>query len=169
MQALSDAHFRLNKPAPKFILNVLCTAFAYFSIHIHAKWPTLIEDVAQIFQADIDRAFVLLSTLKYMADDCDNESIVIEDSIRDSYFGFLDSRARVSVFQSIFDHWAKNISLVDDVKKASQLKGALMETFLAWIKLRLPDEVFKNLVVECPNLLALVFQQMADAQDDENL
>lgn len=39
MQTLSDAHFRLNKPAPKFILNVLSTAFAYFSIHIHAKWP----------------------------------------------------------------------------------------------------------------------------------
>jgi hypothetical protein len=29
---------------------------------------------------------VLLSILKYMADDCDNESIVVEDSIRTSFF-----------------------------------------------------------------------------------
>lgn len=46
MQTLSDPHFRANKPSPRFVLNVLATAFAYFSIHIHAKWPTLIPDVA---------------------------------------------------------------------------------------------------------------------------
>lgn len=90
MQTLSDPHFRLNKPAPRFILNVLATAFAYFSIHIHSKWPALIDDVAQLFQTDIDRAFVLLLILKYMADDCDNESIVVEDSVRGSFFHYLD-------------------------------------------------------------------------------
>lgn len=43
------------------------------------------------------------------------------------------------MFKEIFNQWAKNISLVQDAKKASALKGALLETFLAWIKLRLPD------------------------------
>jgi len=45
----------------------------------------------------------------------------------------------------------------------------LLETFLAWIKLRLPDEVFQSLVSLCPNLLALVFQQLSSAEDDDNL
>lgn len=81
----------MNKPAPKFILNVLATAFAYFSIHIHAKWPTLVSETAALFQSDVDRALVLLSILKYMADDCDHESIVVEDSIRSSFFNYLDS------------------------------------------------------------------------------
>jgi hypothetical protein len=45
----------------------------------------------------------------------------------------------------------------------------LLETFLAWIKLRLPDEVFQSLVTLCPNLLALVFQQLSSAEDDDNL
>lgn len=45
----------------------------------------------------------------------------------------------------------------------------MLETFLAWIKLRLPDEVFQSLVSLCPNLLALVFQQLSSAEDDDNL
>lgn len=45
----------------------------------------------------------------------------------------------------------------------------MLETFLAWIKLRLPDEVFQSLVTLCPNLLALVFQQLSSAEDDDNL
>lgn len=44
-----------------------------------------------------------------------------------------------------------------------------METFQAWIKLRLPDEVFRALPTDCPNLLALVFQQLATSDDDDNL
>ena len=118
MQTLSDPHFRSNGPAPRFILNVLATAFAYFSIHIHAKWPSLISDVSGMFQTDIDRAFVLLSILKYMADDCDHESIVVEDSVRTSFFNYLDSQAGETVFSRIFEPWAKNMSMVQDQKKA---------------------------------------------------
>lgn len=46
---LSDPHFRAGKPAPRFILNVLATAFAYFSIHTHITWPNLIADISQVF------------------------------------------------------------------------------------------------------------------------
>lgn len=46
---LSDPHFRAGKPAPRFILNVLATAFAYFSIHTHITWPSLIADISQVF------------------------------------------------------------------------------------------------------------------------
>jgi len=73
-------------PAPRFILNVLCTALAYFTIHTHLEWPSLIEDLTQAFSSNIDQAICLLSTLKYMANDCDNDSIVIEDSTRSKYF-----------------------------------------------------------------------------------
>jgi hypothetical protein len=56
-----------------------------------------------MFQTDIDRAFVLLSILKYMADDCDHESIVVEDSVRSSFFNYLDSQAGLTVFGQIFE------------------------------------------------------------------
>jgi len=31
--------YRDGKPAPRFILNVLCTALAYLTIHTHQLWP----------------------------------------------------------------------------------------------------------------------------------
>ena len=40
------------------------------------------------------------------------------------------------------------------------LKQKLMETFLAWARLQLPDEVFENLVSDDPNLLNLIFAEL---------
>lgn len=47
--------------------------------------------------------------LKYMADYCDNDSIVIEESIRTSFFNFLDHISPL-VFDSIFNLWAMKIN-----------------------------------------------------------
>lgn len=43
-----------------------------------------------------------------------------------------------------------------------------MDTFLAWIKLALPAEVFDNLLTENQPLIDLVFQQLG-TDDDDNL
>jgi hypothetical protein len=40
------------------------------------------------------------------------------------------------------------------------LKQKLMETFLAWARLKLPEEVFENLVTDDPNLLNLIFAEL---------
>ena len=85
-------------PIPRFILNVVCTAVAYFSMHAYPVWPSLIEDLTSLLSETEDQALCLLSTLKYMANDCDNESFIIEDSIRQGFFNYLDSSARVLVF-----------------------------------------------------------------------
>ena len=44
-----------------------------------------------------------------MAEDCDNEQIVVEESVKESYYEYLDSHAREQVFKNIFNHWAQNI------------------------------------------------------------
>ena len=82
---------------------------AYLSIHVHQIWPNLISDITTAFSNDLDQAFCLLRVLKYMAEDCDNEQIVVEESVKESFYGYLDSHARVQVFKSIFNHWAQNI------------------------------------------------------------
>ena len=51
----------------------------------------------------------MLSILKYMAEDCDNEQIVVEESLKSSYYSFLDSHAREHIFKNIFTQWALNI------------------------------------------------------------
>lgn len=55
-----------------------------------------------------------------------------------------------------------------DANKTSMLKCDLLQTFRAWIRLRLPQEVFNNLVNDCPHLLQLVFSELT-TDVDENL
>ena len=84
--------------APRFILNTLATALAYLTLHTHVIWPTLVEDITSNLSGSVDQALCLLHTLKYMANDCDNQSIVIEESIRKGFYKYLDSASRVLVF-----------------------------------------------------------------------
>ena len=44
-----------------------------------------------------------------MAEDCDNEQIVVEESVKESYYAYLDAHARELVFKNIFNQWALNI------------------------------------------------------------
>jgi len=105
----SSTNFRDGKVAPRFIVNVLCTALAYLTIHTHQIWPNLISDITSAFSNDLEQAFCLLRVFKYMAEDCDNEQIVVEESVKESYYEYLDSHAREQVFKNIFNHWAQNI------------------------------------------------------------
>ena len=102
-------NFRDGKPAPRFVLNTLCTALAYLTIHTHQLWPTLVSDITSAFSADLEQALSLLRILKYMAEDCDNEQIVVEESMKESYYRFLDGHAREHIFKNIFTQWAINI------------------------------------------------------------
>jgi hypothetical protein len=78
-------------------------------MHAHPFWPSLISDLTVSLSESDDQATCLLSTLTYMANDCDNDSIVIEDSIRQAFFEYLDQSARVLVFKNILDSWALRI------------------------------------------------------------
>ena len=155
----SSNQFRDAKPAPRFILNTLCTALAYLTIHTHLIWPQLISDITLAFSSDVEQAFCLLRILKYMAEDCDNEQIVVEESLKESYYNYLDSHAREHIFKNIFTQWAQNIpSLNVDKTKVTFLQNRLMDTFLSWIRLALPKEVFENLLTENGPMIDLVFQ-----------
>jgi hypothetical protein len=41
-----------------------------------------------------------------------------------------------------------------------------VDTFYCWVKLRLPTELFANLVADCPHLLSLVFSELASENVD---
>lgn len=74
-------------------LQSLCTALAILVIHINESWPSFVQDITQELSGSVDHAICLLLILKYMASDCDNDSIVIEDSIRQNYYLFMDKIA----------------------------------------------------------------------------
>ena len=129
----------------------------------------MISDITLAFSGDIEQAFCLLRILKYMAEDCDNEQIVVEESIKESYYNFLDSHARTHIFKNIFTQWVCNLhSLNVEPAKLTFLQNRLMDTFLAWIRLALPAEVFENIMAENRPVVDLVFEQLASG-DDENV
>ncbi len=43
-----------------------------------------------------------------------------------------------------------------------------MDTFLAWIRLALPTEVFENLLSENPAMVEMIFEEL-NSEDDDNL
>ena len=44
----------------------------------------------------------------------------------------------------------------------------ILETFESWIRLALPDELFENLIKDCPSLIAMVFNALHE-EDSEDL
>lgn len=109
MQILSH----LTQPAtlaPSFILNTISIALAYFIIHTHQSWTTVIEDMTAYLSTNIDQVSCMMQVLKFMANDCDNDSIVIEDSIRKTFYKYMDGLSRVKVFKQILDFWALKIA-----------------------------------------------------------
>ena len=113
----------------------------------------------------------LLLIIKYMADICDNDSIVIEDSIRQSFFMFMDNIAP-QIFENVFNSWAirllqsglgvasqgsaggmPNNNQELEALKMQRLRSKLVDAFYCWIKLRLPDKVFESLTSTCSTLL----------------
>ena len=77
----------------RFLLNSLCTALAILIMHINEKWTDFVEHLSSELSESVDHVTCLLLILKYMASDCDNDSIVIEDSIRHNFYNFIDSIA----------------------------------------------------------------------------
>ena len=88
---------------------------------------------------------------------------MIEDSVRKAFYAFLDSNSRLNVFKNIFEEWSLKI---DQLGPQDTLRREIILTFTAWIKLRLPDEVFENLATDCPALLSLVFCEISSEESD---
>lgn len=93
---------------PQHILNSLCTALAICSMHMKEGWSDFVDTLIHEFSDSVDHAICLLMIIKYMASDCDNDSIVIEDSMRREFFQFLDDISP-QVFEQVFNAWAANL------------------------------------------------------------
>ncbi len=93
---------------PNHLLNTLCTALAILIMHINENWHDFVEHLSSELSDSVDHATCLLLILKYMASECDNDYIVLEDSIKHNYFMFIDQIAP-QVFELIFNQWATKI------------------------------------------------------------
>jgi len=146
----------------KATLNSLCTAMAILVMHLNKHWGDFVENMASELSENVDHVTALLLIIKYMADICDNDSIVIEDSIRQSFFTFMDNISQ-QIFEGVFNYWAGKLlqsglgvaaskaqpsppgSAIPtdrqeiEALKLQRLRSKLVDAFYCWIKLRLPD------------------------------
>lgn len=83
-------------------LQSLCTAMAILIIHVNESWSTFVHDITTELSGSVEHATCLLLILKYMAAECDNSSIVIEDSIRQNFYTFMDKIA-YQIFDQVFN------------------------------------------------------------------
>ena len=116
MHSFNTAHIDLMKTLQEnhtaaYNMNCLCTAYAIIIMHTHQQLGNpndFVQELINVFSQSTDLAMALLMILNYMASDCDNDAIVIEDSVRRSFYTFLDQTAH-KVFLEIYNEWAKRI------------------------------------------------------------
>ena len=98
---------------PKFILNSLCLGFTYILFHSHPSFPfqELLSSLQTSLSSSPEHAYCLLKILEYFASECEDESIVIEESLRESLFDYIDSMSD-AVFTQIYNEWS--LKLTDD-------------------------------------------------------
>jgi hypothetical protein len=139
------------------VLKNICMGLAYIVFHMHQAWPTLIQDLISQLSNSIQEATCLLIVIRYIASECENENVVIEESLRESFFQFIDTQTQV-VFKDVFDKWALQLMNMDKKQhEVRTLKKDIMSAFYEWIKLKLPKEVLVMLSDVSPNLLQMIF------------
>ena len=74
----------------KFIMENLCIGMAYIVFHTHRVWNNLMEELIQSLSSTLAEANCLITIIRYLASECEDEGIVIEESLRESFFDYLD-------------------------------------------------------------------------------
>ena len=85
----------------KFIMENLCIGMSYIIFHTHRVWNNLIGELISMLSTNIEEANCLVTIMGYMASECEDEGIVIEESLRESFFDYIDQICDV-IFTNIF-------------------------------------------------------------------
>lgn len=68
----------------------LCIGMAYVTMHTHRLWHECVLDLGKALSHTPEEAMCLVTIFGQMASECEDESVVIEESLRESFFEFLD-------------------------------------------------------------------------------
>lgn len=107
-----------------------------------------------------------------MASECEDEGIVIEESLRESFFDYIDQICDV-IFTNIFGSLSMNLLKAGNSNQQSivRLKDELCQAFHKWVFLRVPDECIVNLVNGNQSILQLIFSEVmvTEQMNEENV
>ena len=80
----------------------VCLGFAYIIMHVHQEWPTLINDLIISLSNTQSEVISLLKIIGFMASEADDDNVVIEESLREQFFDFIDKNSPI-VFNQILN------------------------------------------------------------------
>mmetsp|Transcript_4399 Transcript_4399/g.7464 ORF Transcript_4399/g.7464 Transcript_4399/m.7464 type:complete len:343 (-) Transcript_4399:2119-3147(-) len=178
-----------SRDKPKFIMQQLSLSLAYLSFHTHhletglVKSSPVSEQVSQLwlgrFRGDVEalsnsqnELVSLLLHVKYLASECENEDIVIEESVRESFYSYLDVIAPF-VLGDLLNKWGSlimggQVQMIESEElrtsllqftlvKRRMLEKEILCTLTQFAKLKLPDELIVNLPTQQLPLLQFLF------------
>ena len=154
----------------KTVTQNVCLSLSYSLIQTHQQMgQTMIPWLIQNLQSGTHQGWIqegksLFKIIEYLASECEDDSIVIEETIRESFFDFIDTICD-SVMADIFTPWSSKIMARDmgecTPEDVDLLKINLIKAFTAWMTLRLPDHTLQNLPSVNTPILQLVFNELS--------
>lgn len=91
------------------VLRQLSLAVAYLVMHAHTLIPQaktkLLDDMLSQLSGSKNEFLSLVLILKNLASECEDEEVVIEETVRESFYDYLDAIC-ISVFSNFFEDWA---------------------------------------------------------------
>lgn len=145
----------------KVVMDNLCLGLTYIIMHTHHLWANMIEELIVVLNGSAVEAQTLLRITHFIASECEDESIVIEETLREHFFDFLDS-ITPTIFERVHTYWAGQLmSQQIPSENAPKLANGIMSSFYQWMRLKLPSTVFGQLVSFNRSVLELVFSEMS--------
>ena len=83
----------------------VCLGFSYVILHVHQNWPTLIQDLIQTLGNTPAEVLALLKIIGFMASEADDDNVVVEESLREAFFDFIDDVSPI-IFNQILNNWS---------------------------------------------------------------
>lgn len=77
----------------KVILDNLCLSLCYIMMHTHSVWANMVQELYQILNSSVPEAKCLLAIIAFMASESEDESVVIEETVRESFYHYIDNTA----------------------------------------------------------------------------
>ena len=164
-----------------FICNALCLGMSYviFQSHQLDTEMDLIQFLSNDLQSSIEEVNLLLIILKYLASEYDDESIVMEQSLRDSFRSYLGNMS-TTIISEVLNYWATKLQMHRSGSNIDAFFAGSNQTTLnhfarsilgatnAWRKVDLDIDTIVNLADANAGLMQLMFVEMR-SEEQENL
>jgi len=106
----------------------------------------------------------LLTVTEYIATECENEDIVIEESLRESMYNYIDVIAP-DLFTSIFNFLSERI-LNEELQtwgskeEIQKVKLGILKSVTNWLKMKLPEQFISELHTQNQSIFNLIFKEL---------